>query len=245
VPSALESCREKSLATSGVLRPEAVRASHGREAIDALLLAHLDIDNGVFVEAGAHDGISESNTLLLEREHGWSGLLIEPIPELADRCRQNRPAAMIEEVALVTEGHPDRTVEMTAGGLNSLVRGARASKDAERAWVAADGVSPRTLSVATNTLSRLLDRDKLAPVDLLSLDVEGYEPQALDGLDLRRHRPRFILIEVWSWTARAIADRLAAAYEQIAVLGHLGIEDASALGVPPGSMWEALYRSKR
>jgi hypothetical protein len=33
-------------------------------------------------------------------------------------------------------------------------------------------------------------------IDLLSLDVEGFEPQALAGLDLGRHAPRFALIEV-------------------------------------------------
>ncbi len=33
-------------------------------------------------------------------------------------------------------------------------------------------------------------------VDLLSLDVEGFEPQALAGLDLDRHAPRFILVEI-------------------------------------------------
>jgi FkbM family methyltransferase len=198
-------------------------------------------------EAGAHDGVSESNTLVLEGEHGWSGLLVEPVPALAERCRHNRPAAKVEEFALVAEDYPADTVEMTAGGLNSLVRGARASLAAERAWVAADGVkSPSSISVRTSTLSKLLDRNELWTVDLLSLDLEGYEPQALDGLDFTRHRPRFILVEVWTWTAQALAESLAGSKEQIAVLGHLGIDEARGfrdLGIAPGSMWEALYRS--
>ena len=33
-----------------------------------------------FVEAGAYDGEFYSNTLLLERDYGWNGILIEPNP---------------------------------------------------------------------------------------------------------------------------------------------------------------------
>ena len=41
--------------------------------------------NGTFVEAGANDGDTELNTLALETLHGWSGLLIEPVPWLFER----------------------------------------------------------------------------------------------------------------------------------------------------------------
>ena len=35
---------------------------------------------GFFIEAGAWNGESESTTLHYELEHGWSGLLVEPVP---------------------------------------------------------------------------------------------------------------------------------------------------------------------
>ena len=35
---------------------------------------------GIFVEAGAYNGEELSNSLYLERELGWSGLLVEPDP---------------------------------------------------------------------------------------------------------------------------------------------------------------------
>ena len=37
--------------------------------------------NGVFIEAGAADGFIESHTLFLEKNYGWTGLLVEPTPE--------------------------------------------------------------------------------------------------------------------------------------------------------------------
>jgi hypothetical protein len=50
--------------------------------------------------------------------------------------------------------------------------------------------------VPARTLSSLLDEMDAPEVDLLSLDVEGHEPQALRGLDLDRHAPRFVLVEI-------------------------------------------------
>jgi hypothetical protein len=35
----------------------------------------------------------------------------------------------------------------------------------------------------------------MTSIDLLSLDVEGFELSALRGLDFSRHQPRFILVE--------------------------------------------------
>jgi hypothetical protein len=50
--------------------------------------------------------------------------------------------------------------------------------------------------VPARTLSSILDAHDAPEIDLLSLDVEGYEPSVLQGLDLGRHAPRWILVEV-------------------------------------------------
>ena len=38
--------------------------------------------NGFFIDVGAHNGISMSNTLFFEKENGWKGINIEPIPSV-------------------------------------------------------------------------------------------------------------------------------------------------------------------
>jgi len=60
--------------------------------IDRKLERHLDFDGGVFVEAGANDGVTQSNTYYFEKFRGWTGLLVEPEPALAAACRRNRRA---------------------------------------------------------------------------------------------------------------------------------------------------------
>ena len=69
--------------------------------------------DGTFVEAGAHDGYTQSNTYYLERERGWSGLLVEAIPELERKARRRRPRSEVLGCALVGpshrgDGHPHR-----------------------------------------------------------------------------------------------------------------------------------------
>ena len=47
--------------------------------------------NGVFVDVGAHDGISINNTLYFEKYNNWSGINIEPIKSVYDKLLINRP----------------------------------------------------------------------------------------------------------------------------------------------------------
>ena len=51
------------------------------------------------------------------------------------------------------------------------------------------------MEVPTRTLTSILDECQVGEIDLLSLDVEGYELQALRGTDLTRYRPKFICVE--------------------------------------------------
>lgn len=49
--------------------------------------------NGFFIECGAYDGETRSNTLFLERFNGWTGLLIEADPiNFTKMLRKNRRA---------------------------------------------------------------------------------------------------------------------------------------------------------
>lgn len=169
-------------------------------ALDRRLADRLDLDGGYFIEAGANDGFSQSNTYYLERFRQWTGLLIEPIPEFAVECRLNRRAKVIE-VALVEDEAATPSVTLHCAGLMSTVTGALGSEEATRRHVqtglAVQGLrKSRVVQVPARTLSSLLDECRVdREIDLLSLDVEGAEPQALRGLDLRRHSPRWICVE--------------------------------------------------
>jgi hypothetical protein len=84
---------------------------------------------------------------------------------------------------------------MRFGDLMSMVEGARESH-----WTDAGTIlgwrDSHELDVEARTLSSLLDQVGAPEIDLLSLDVEGFEDPALRGLDLDRHAPRYVLVEI-------------------------------------------------
>ena len=145
--------------------------------IELKILPYLkDIENGVFLECGAYDGIFQSNTKILE-ELGWTGLLIEPSPSSYKLCIENR-SCIVENCALVSFDYNKDTI---SGNFNG----------SPRSSVFGDGVD-----VPVKTLSNLLEKHKISHVDIFFLDVEGYEMEVLNGIDFNSVNFVYILIEV-------------------------------------------------
>ena len=140
---------------------------------------------GFFVEVGANDPVKESQTFHLE-QLGWTGILVEPVPELAAQLREKRKA----QVFAVACSSPPR-----AGSIMTLhVAGAFSSFDPR---LAVTGVRPeRSIAVPVKTLDQVLEEGGApVPIDLLSIDVEGHELDVLRGFSLARWQPRLILLE--------------------------------------------------
>jgi FkbM family methyltransferase len=163
--------------------------------LDTKLYSIMASDGGFFVEAGAHDGFTQSNTYWLERFHGWRGLLIEPIPELVAEARLSRPDAKVVQCALVPESAQGTNVSMRAGDLFSMISGV-SDDDWTQNGTFLGWRDAYELNVEARSLSSLLHQMDAPEVDFLSLDVEGFEADALEGIDFTRHAPRFILVEI-------------------------------------------------
>jgi FkbM family methyltransferase len=166
--------------------------------IDWKLQPYLNFKKGFFVEAGANDGITFSNTLYFEKYYKWRGILIEPIPQLASQCRINRPKCIVEQYALVSLDFKEAHIEMTYCNHMSLVKGAM-NEEEENIHITKgakiQNIEPFTLKVPTKNLSTILEKHTNRNIDFLSLDIEGYELNALKGIDFDRHKPSWMLIE--------------------------------------------------
>jgi FkbM family methyltransferase len=140
---------------------------------------------GFFVEVGANDPHERSQTWHLEQA-GWTGILIEPQPDLAAKLRAARTAKVFA-VACSSPENTGRTLPLhVAGPLSGL--------DRERM---APGAEPETIiAVPIRTLDSILDEARAPmPLDFVSIDVEGHEIEVLRGFDIARWRPRLILLE--------------------------------------------------
>jgi FkbM family methyltransferase len=141
--------------------------------------------SGFFVEVGANRPQQESQTWHLERL-GWSGVLIEPQPDLAEELSRVR-LAQVFAVACSSRQNAGKHMRLhVAGPLSAL----------DRARMAPGAQPEQVIEVPVRALDDVLvEASAPAQFDFLSIDVEGHELEVLSGLDLARWRPRLILIE--------------------------------------------------
>ena len=89
-----------------------IRPDQALNDIDKFLREFLPFENGVYLEVGANNGISQSNTILLERRFNWSGLLIEPVPRLFRQCRRARKRSTVVNYAITPPELDGKDVEI-------------------------------------------------------------------------------------------------------------------------------------
>lgn len=159
---------------------------HGK--LDKIILPFLSEEPGFFIEAGGNDGFSQSNTYYLEKVRGWDGILVEPIHELASMARRFRDCTICE-CAIGAPHTAGDEITLSFSDLKSEIGSAEPVR-----WNGIFGPNPRTAKATLRTLSDII-AEHGRHVDLLSLDVEGYELPVLDGLDLNEHAPTVIVVE--------------------------------------------------
>lgn len=162
---------------------------------DHLLAEHFaDRREGFYVEVGAYDGVTGSATSYFD-QIGWQGILVEADPDLAERCRNVRPRAQTFNCAAVGPGAPPAVhFEIVEGsrGLSSLAVGRDELRAVDHI---ADQVRIRRTTVPAKTLDQILAEGGATEVDFMTIDVNGHEWEALQGLTLGRWRPEVVIVE--------------------------------------------------
>lgn len=186
----------------------------GANQLDRKLDKYLsDRPPGFFIEAGANDGIDQSNTYYLERVRGWNGLLIEPSEPLVELARKFRKAKVVHAAL----GAPESAGTTISFPFRDHVSSIHDNGKAFH-WAGWFGKNIPFVTAQVRTLSDILEEAGNPAIGLFSLDVEGYELPVLKGLDLERHRPDFILVETSDVENVALA--LGDKYRLIEQLSH-------------------------
>jgi hypothetical protein len=156
---------------------------HGAEGQDrwVVLEVYPFVRDGFFVDLGSADGVRKSNTKALE-DLGWNGVCVDPFPSNMEARRCRLFAVPVDS----TGGKRVRfRMARDIGGIEDYLG---RWKDATR------GVD--TVELQTRTVTEILDEVRApAFIHYMSLDIEGAELAALQGLDFSRYRVGALSIE--------------------------------------------------
>jgi len=165
--------------------------------------------DGFFIETGSCDGIFQSNTFYLETELNWSGLLIEPNPDYVKECIVNRPKSKVYDCALVSfDFDKDHTVLYSIA-----LKGAMGTVEDRGMWANEFEIPVVHQKIPVRTLTSILDEVNPEKIDFLSLDVEGYELNVLQGLNFEKYKPELIVVECHGDTINPVNDLLSPYYD--------------------------------
>jgi FkbM family methyltransferase len=166
------------------------RGTFSQHGEDRFLLKYFHGRTGIYIDVGASHPFKISSTYLLYRS-GWSGLTLEPIPELFRKHKWFRPR--------------DTALNMAAGAKNGVLKFSELSPGVLSTFNEAlahelidngSAVLKRQYMVEVVTLAEVQRRYlENRAVDLLSIDTEGFEMEVLGGIDWSLLRPRLIVCE--------------------------------------------------
>ena len=133
--------------------------------------------NGFFVDIGASHRKSGymSNTLFFEKHFNWSGILIEPNEKISQPLRERNSTLL--NIAVSNKNGFINFQRGATGATSKVV-----NKEAEK--------------VACKTITTIL-KENNAPktIDLISIDIEGHEMEAIEGIDFEKYKFKNIIIE--------------------------------------------------
>lgn len=147
--------------------------------------------NGFFLDIAAADGITHSNTYVLEKFFGWNGICVEPNPIFFQKLKEKRHC--IVDASVVSDKYEKVNFRIDNGQLGGIIAEDTDNNSRVRSQ---ELLNAETITLDTVILNDLLERHN-APkiIDYFSLDVEGSEERVIRSLDFRKYQFSCITIE--------------------------------------------------
>ncbi len=151
--------------------------------------------NGVLVEVGAYDGVSWSNSSgLIER--GWHGFLIEPVPIFGQRLQSHYSGRDNVTFLPVAISDSDREIQINLAGPLTTANLDLLIEYQSTNWAKSSVSGTSAFSVKAMTLDHLMNNIVNVHVDVLIVDVEGYEDKVFSTFDRIDSKPSMIIVEL-------------------------------------------------
>lgn len=151
----------------------------------------------IFLDIGAHDGVSLSNTYFLEKNRNWSGICVEPQPSEFEKLKNNRNCVCLNVAISDYEGETNFThIEGYANMLSGIDENYdERHRDRIQSEVEVYGGKINNIKVTVKKLQTILDEENLLDIDFCSIDTEGSEFKILKSIDFSRTNIKVFIIE--------------------------------------------------
>jgi FkbM family methyltransferase len=143
--------------------------------------------DGFFVDIGAHDGVTFSNSLHFERL-GWKGICIEPNPEVFKQLRERRSCECLNTCVSEVSGEVEfnMVVAVAEGDFTNMLSGIHNKYDKRHMRrfereVAETGGRLERVKVPSRRFNECVPAG--TRIDFVSIDTEGAELAVLQSID--------------------------------------------------------------
>lgn len=175
--------------------------SHSQWGQELYVLSKIfnDKQEGVFVEVGGNDPIRISNSYTLE-QLGWTGVSFEPIDHIREKWEGVRSTPCLPYVIGNEEGFVEFEEIIASGGtfgLSGVAGYTFSNKDIFTQF------KPEVKSVKKKQMRKLenvLNELNMNSIDILFIDVEGFELNVIKGIDLNEFDIKCICIKAVPFT---------------------------------------------
>ena len=142
--------------------------------------------NGFFMDVGAHDGVDLNNTLYFEVNNNWSGINIEPIPNVYRRLITNRPKSININCAI--DEKCGKESFFLNHGYTEMLSGLKKDFDIRHLnRINGENIQYQSFTeeilVNTQTITNICKEYNINRINYLSIDVEGGEMSVLKSID--------------------------------------------------------------
>ena len=154
-------------------------------------------ESGFFIEVGAHDGVTCSNTLFFEKYRNWKGICIEPGLEEFKLLCENRSSINLDCCVSNYDGESDFCY---ISGYSNMLSGldedySREHLDRIDSEIRQHGGQVVKIKIPVFKLQTILDKYNITEVDYCSIDTEGSELKVIQSIDFNKTKFKLFSIE--------------------------------------------------
>lgn len=144
--------------------------------------------NGTFLDIGANNGISLSNTYILEKEYDWTGICIEPIPITFEKLDKNRNCIKLN-IGISNKNGKERFgfMEKSSKMLSGIIEDYHPKHLQRINKQLSDTNSNLTeIEIQCYLIGDILENYSINKIDYMNIDTEGSELRILKTIDFEK-----------------------------------------------------------